>query len=267
MLDTLVAIALEAGKVILEVYEGDDLGAQAKGDGSPVTVADGLAEAVILKGLAQHFPGVPVVAEEAVAAGDIPELAERYFLVDPLDGTKDFIKRNGEFTVNIALMEAHRPIAGVVYAPAIGDLYAGDRTGARRAEVKDGQPGPWRVIQVAGRPAGGLRVVASRSHAGADTTAYLERFEVAQILPSGSSLKLCKVATGEADLYPRMGRTMAWDIAAGDAVLRGAGGLVRTLDGRPFTYEPNRVGEGLAFQNPWFVASGGFDPAEVEGRR
>lgn len=264
MLERLIAIAKDAGDVIMEVYSRDDLGAVDKGDGSPVTIADGAAEAVILNGLAEAFPDIPVVAEEAVAAGETPRVGTRYFLVDPLDGTKDFIRRNGEFTVNIALVEDHLPVAGVVYAPAIGAFFAGDRHGARRAQVVDGQIGAWSPIRVDGRPRGGLRVVASRSHAGPDTTAYLARFDVCEIVPSGSSLKLCKVACGEADLYPRMGRTMAWDIAAGDAVLRGAGGLVRFLDGGPFTYEPGRVPNGLEFENPWFVASGDFDPAEVE---
>lgn len=264
MLERLIAIAKEAGDVIMEVYGRDDFGAVDKGDGSPVTVADGAAEAVILKGLAEAFPDVPVVAEEAVSAGHAPEVGSRYFLVDPLDGTKDFIRRNGEFTVNIALVEDHLPVAGVVYAPAIGAFFAGDQHGARRAQVVDGEIGPWSPIAVNGRPGDGLRVVASRSHAGPDTTAYLARFDVTEIVPSGSSLKLCKVAAGEADLYPRMGRTMAWDIAAGDAVLRGAGGQVRYLDGQTFSYEPGRVAGGHPFENPWFVASGDFDPAELE---
>ena len=267
MLDTLVSIAKDAGDVILEIYDRADLGAQTKGDGSPVTLADEAAEAVILKGLANAFPDIPVIAEEAVAAGEIPEIGSRFFLVDPLDGTKEFIKRNGEFTVNIALIEDGAPVSGVVYTPALGEIFAGDRSGARRAKLEGAGFVDWTAIHARTAPKGGLRVVASRSHAGGETEDYLNRFEIADLVSAGSSLKLCKVAAGEADLYPRLGRTMAWDIAAGHAVLRAAGGFVRTLDGATFSYEPNRVEGDSAFANPYFVASGAFDPADLERAR
>jgi len=265
MLDALIRIAKSAGDVILDIYARQDVGVSHKGDGSPVTLADAAAEAVILRALAEQFPDIPVVSEEAAEAGELPDVGGRFFLVDPLDGTKEFISRNGEFTVNIALVEDGEPRLGVVYAPALGVIYAGEDGGAQSSVLgPDGRFGPWTPLK-AGRPsAAGLRVVASRSHMGAETSDYLTRFDVADLVSAGSSLKLCKVASGEADLYPRLGRTMAWDIAAGDAVLRAAGGMVRCLRGEPFTYHLSRVPGDAAFANPWFVASGAFDPASLE---
>lgn len=260
MLDRLVALACAASDVILDVYARADAGVRDKSDGSPVTEADGLAEEIILKGLAESWPDIPVVAEEAVAAGHAPICGDRFFLVDPLDGTREFIRRTGEFTVNIALVESGRPTAGVVLAPTTGAVFVGDATGARRGVYRDGMVSDWTPIMAREAPTGGLRVVASRSSMNPETEAYLGSFPVAEFVQAGSSLKLCLVAAGEADLYPRLGCTMGWDIAAGDAVLRAAGGLVRRLDGRAFTYEPGRVEGGQPFENPWFVASGAFDP-------
>lgn len=265
MLDQLIGIAKAAGDVVLDIYARQDVGVSHKGDGSPVTLADAAAEGVILLALAKRFPDIPVVSEEAAEAGELPDVGDRFFLVDPLDGTKEFISRNGEFTVNIALIEDGEPRLGVVYAPALGVIYAGDRHGARSSRLgADGAFGGWTPLKVASPSGEGLRVVASRSHMGAETSDYLARFEVADLIAAGSSLKLCKVAGGEADLYPRLGRTMAWDIAAGDAVLRAAGGMVRCMQGRPFSYHPSRVPGDAAFANPWFVASGAFDPASFE---
>ncbi|MDZ4364994.1 3'(2'),5'-bisphosphate nucleotidase CysQ [Brevundimonas sp.] len=264
MLDRLVAIASKAGAVILDIYGRADVGATDKGDGSPVTLADEAAEAVILAALARDFPDIPVVAEEAVAAGQCPDVGDRFFLVDPLDGTKEFISRNGEFTVNIALVEDGLPVVGVVYAPALGLMYAGDADGARISRSDDGVFRDWTPLVAGPAPIAGLKVVASRSHMGSETSDYLAGFEVADLVSAGSSLKLCKVAGGEADLYPRLGRTMAWDIAAGDAVLRAAGGMVRCMQGRPFSYHLSRVPGDTAFANPWFVASGAFDPADLK---
>lgn len=264
MLNRLIGIAREAGDVILDHYARQDLGVTDKGDGSPVTLADEAAEAVILKALAAAWPDIPVVAEEAVAAGDCPEVGDRFFLVDPLDGTKEFISRNGEFTVNIALVEKGLPTVGVVYAPALGLMYAGDQTGARTSHCPDRKFAEWSPLRAETAPSAGLKVVASRSHMGSETSDYLARFEVADLVAAGSSLKLCKVASGEAHLYPRLGRTMAWDIAAGDAVLRAAGGMVRCVEGEPFTYDLFRVSGDTAYANPWFVASGAFDPSSLE---
>lgn len=262
MIDQLVGIALEAGKAILQVYEQmSPEQARLKGDGSPVTRADALAEELILARLAKLAPGIPVVAEEAVAAGQVPDTAGRsFFLVDPLDGTKEFLSRNGDFTVNIALIEQSVPVLGVVYAPAIGELYAGGRSErARRAEVKDGRSGSWKNIQVRPAPAKAVKVIASRSHLSEETKAFIDRFPGAEFVSAGSSLKFCRVAAGEADLYPRLARTMEWDTAAGDAVLRAAGGSVTDLEGVPMRYGKRDQADDTDFANGWFVASGGFD--------
>lgn len=249
LLDGLAAIAREAGQVIMAVY-ATDFTVRGKNDASPVTEADERAEAVIVRGLEQLAPGIPIVAEEAVAAGRMPELGRRFWLVDPLDGTKEFISRNGEFTVNIALIEAGEPVLGVVFAPALGDaghLYAGAReTGASLDEGAGARPIRCREV-----PAEGLTVVASRSHGDAAALdAFLAGRRVATTTNAGSSLKLCLVARGAADLYPRLGRTMEWDIAAGHAVLLAAGGQVCDLQGEPLRYGK----PGL--DNPHFAASG-----------
>lgn len=248
LLDALVPLIRDAGRVIMDIY-ATDFDVTQKGDDSPVTQADQRAEDVILAGLAQIAPGVPVVAEEAVAAGKIPQVAERFFLVDPLDGTKEFISRNGEFTVNIALIEHGRPVLGLVYAPAIGRLFGG--VAGHGAWLEEDGKGR-RTIQARKEPAAGLTVVASRSH-GDETAldAFLAGRKVASRTNAGSSLKLCLVAAGEADVYPRLGRTMEWDIAAGDAVLRAAGGkVVVVASGQDLGY--GKPG----WDNPHFAAWG-----------
>jgi 3'(2'), 5'-bisphosphate nucleotidase len=258
--EDLVELAISAGRKIMAIYDGDQ-GQTTKGDGSPVTLADTAAEAVILEGLRRIAPGVPVVAEEEVAAGRVPTVGDRFFLVDPLDGTKEFISRNGEFTVNIALVEGGVPVLGVVYAPALGELWLGAvGTGARAAKVAEGGACAWTDICVRPIPGDGLDVVASRSHLTEDTRQFIERFSVRDMVSAGSSLKFCRVATGAADLYPRLARTMEWDTAAGDAVLRAAGGMVTTVDGAPLRYGKRNQADDTDFANPWFVAAGGFDP-------
>lgn len=258
--DELVALALSAGRKIMAIYDGDQ-GAETKKDGSPVTAADTAAEAVILAGLRSIAPSVPVVAEEEVAAGRVPEIGRRFFLVDPLDGTKEFISRNGEFTVNIALIEDGAPVTGVVYAPALADICVGTvGEGARSARVSADGACAWTEIRVRPVPAAGIDVVASRSHLTAETKDFIERFVVRDMVSAGSSLKFCRVATGAADLYPRLARTMEWDTAAGDAVLRAAGGRVTTVDGTPLLYGKRNQATDTDFANPWFVAAGGFDP-------
>jgi 3'(2'),5'-bisphosphate nucleotidase len=215
---------------------------------------------VILEALARAAPDVPVVAEEAVAAGRMPRTDGAFYLVDPLDGTKEFISRNGEFTVNIGLIDEGMPVAGVVYLPARGEIFAGDANGAWTARVEDGALRDRRPICAALPEPSGVVVVASRSHLTDETRAFIERFPVAEFAAAGSSLKFCRVASGDADLYPRLARTMEWDTAAGDAVLRAAGGTVRTMDGALLTYgKRNQPGE-ADFANPWFVASGRFNP-------
>ncbi|MFN3231970.1 MAG: 3'(2'),5'-bisphosphate nucleotidase CysQ [Alphaproteobacteria bacterium] len=247
--DQIEALARDAGETILTIYNSD-FDVRSKDDESPVTEADEAAEAVILAGLAEITPDIPVVAEESVAAGRIPDVSGgRFWLVDPLDGTKEFISRNGEFTVNIALIENGVPTLGAVYAPAIQRQFSG-YTGHAWSRVME-QSGEWsppNPIKVRPEPAEGLTVVASRSHRSPETDDYISQFKVNELVSAGSSLKLCLVAAGEADLYPRLGRTMEWDIAAGHAVLRGAGGRVTDLDGNDLGYGKPE------FENPHFVA-------------
>lgn len=221
---------------------------QHKADQSPITQADSMAEAVLLHGLRELTPHVPVVAEEATAAGAPVHIQSHFWLVDPLDGTKEFIDRNGEFTVNVALVAHGQPVLGVVYAPAQQRMYAGVPGHAAWVEVGRHTRTP---LQCRAVPPEGLTVVASRSHGDEQALAQLLQGQrVAQQVQAGSSLKLCRVAEGQADLYPRLGRTMEWDIAAGHAVLAAAGGRVRTLAGQPLTYGK----PGL--DNPYFLAEG-----------
>ena len=254
LLAALSTLARQAGAVIMAVY-ATDFAVQGKADASPVTDADQRAEAVILAGLAALDPDIPVVAEEAVAAGHTPEVGDRFWLVDPLDGTKEFIQRNGEFTVNIALIEHGLPVLGVVLAPALGPqgrLWAGAVGHGATVEDASGR----RSMACRTVPADGLTVLASRSHGDAAALAaflagHLAGRRVAAISNAGSSLKLCLLAAGQADLYPRLGRTMEWDIAAGHAVLAAAGGQVcRVDDGTPLRY--GKPG----FENPHFFAAG-----------
>jgi len=244
--DAIADIARAAGEVIMAIY-ATDFAVRGKSDASPVTEADERAEAVIVHRLRALTPDIPIVAEEAVAAGQVPEVGRRFWLVDPLDGTREFASRNGEFTVNIALIDSGVPVLGVVLAPAIGRLFAGASGHGAVAE----QAGQRRAIRCRAVPAEGLTVVSSRSHGDAAALdAFLAGRRVAASVNAGSSLKLCLVAAGEADLYPRFGRTMEWDIAAGHAVLLAAGGRVCTLQGEPLRY--GKPG----FENPHFVAEG-----------
>ncbi len=241
-------IAEAAAVEIMRIYAGD-LGVRNKADKSPVTDADHAAEAVILAGLRDLTPGTPIVAEEEMAAGRKPTLnGGPFWLVDPLDGTKEFIKRNGEFTVNIALIENGRPTVGIVLAPATGLLWRGAvELGADKRE-RDGA-----FARIATRPAPpqGLTACASRSHAiYSDLDIWFRNNDltVAERLEAGSSLKFCLIAEGRADIYPRFGPTSEWDTAAGQGVLEAAGGEVVTVDGKPLTYGHP------PFLNPHFIA-------------
>lgn len=254
LLDGLIAASIEAGRVILDVYSRP-IDVAFKADASPVTDADGRAEAVLLAALERLAPDVAVVAEESVAAGRVPPAADRFFLVDPLDGTKEFIRRNGEFTVNVALIEHGVPVMGVVHAPVFGRLFAGGPEGAWEMAVDGDAVGERRPIRVRPLPDEGAIMLLSRSHATAATDAFRPAVAVAGRRVIGSSLKFCLIAAGEADIYPRFGRTMEWDIAAGHAVLRAAGGVVLLPDGAPFPYG-KRGRPGLAdFANPSFIAA------------
>ncbi|KKB10610.1 hypothetical protein VE25_17095 [Devosia geojensis] len=253
LLDLSLKAAIAAAAVINEVY-ARPFAAERKSDGSPVTEADALAEAVILDHLMPT--GLPVLAEESVSAGRIPVLGRRYFVVDPLDGTKEFVKRNGEFTVNIALVEDGRPVMGVVLAPVTGRAHVGGPEGAFACETASGRPGDMRAISVS--DAGPMRIVASRSHGHAALAALCETFAVGEDVSVGSSLKFCLLAEGIAQLYPRFTPTCEWDTAAGQAVLEAAGGAVLTLDGKPLAYGKTESG----FLNPYFVAASNRELAE-----
>jgi len=249
LLPTVRTIAHEAGQVILRFYNAR-MDIATKADGSPVTQADHAAEAVILPALHHLTPGIPVVAEEEVAAGRVPDVSGgRFWLVDPLDGTKEFISRNGEFTVNVALIDHGVPVLGVVYAPATGDLYAGAGAGTAVHWIEGRHD---YAITARRPPPDGLTVVASRSHGDpAATDAFLAGVTVKERISCGSSLKFCALASGKADLYPRFGDTSEWDTAAGHAVLLAAGGRVCVAGGQ----EALRYGK-PDFRNPHFVAYG-----------
>ena len=243
-------LALQAGAKIMEIYEADDFDVRVKSDESPVTVADEAADALISAGLRAAFPGITLVTEEQ--AESHAERAETFLIVDPLDGTKEFINRRGDFTVNIALVEGGVPTRGVVYAPAKGRLFYTDAAGQTVEETGPFDParaGAKHPVTVKTPDNAALLVVASKSHRSPELEAYIAQYAVADSKAAGSSLKFCLIACGEADLYPRLGRTMEWDTAAAHAVLTGAGGaVVRFDDLSPLSYGK----EGYA--NPYFIA-------------
>jgi 3'(2'), 5'-bisphosphate nucleotidase len=248
-----VVAAVEAASVVILAVYNTAFAVRSKSDASPVTEADEAAERVIMPRLKALLPDVPVISEEAQGGPDaITSVGDIFWLVDPLDGTKEFVARSGDFTVNIALIENGRPTLGVVAIPAMGSIY----TGAGPATARGGvMGGPLRPISARTAPDEGLVVLASRSHdSNADVEAFLKDINVAERRGVGSSLKFCRIAEGVADLYPRFGPTSEWDIAAGQAVLEAAGGTVTKFDGSPMRYgKPN-------FLNPGFVARGRTAP-------
>lgn len=243
-------LALEAGDKIMEIYDADDFDVKVKSDSSPVTEADEAADALISAGLRSAFPDMLLVTEEQAASHS--QRGETFLIVDPLDGTKEFINRRGDFTVNIALVEQGVPTRGVVYAPARGRMFytrpdgqSVEETGA----LDKARAGTVSPISVSNPDNSALLVVASKSHRDQATDDYINKYSVKDSKSAGSSLKFCLVATGEADLYPRVGRTMEWDTAAGHAVLSGAGGhVVRFDDHTPLTYGKD------GYANPFFIA-------------
>lgn len=244
-------LALEGGARIMEIYNGPDFDVKLKSDESPVTVADEAADALISAGLRAAFPDVMLVTEEQADSHTLQ--GKTFLIVDPLDGTKEFIHRRGDFTVNIALVEDGVPTRGVVYAPAKGRLFYTTADGQSVEEKGDfdlDAAGETQPISVSEPDNSALLIVASKSHRDQATEDYIGKYQVADSKSAGSSLKFCLVATGEADLYPRVGRTMEWDTAAGHAVVTGAGGqVVRFDDHTPLIYGK----EGYA--NPFFIAT------------
>lgn len=243
-------LSILAGAAIMGIRQSPDFEVRIKSDQSPVTEADLAADAIISAGLRAAFPDIPLVTEEQAATHG--QEAHDFLIVDPLDGTKEFIRGRGDFTVNIALVEDGAPRFGVVFAPARGRLFytLADGSSVEEEGPHDADhPGPTRAVRVRKPDNAALMIVASKSHRDQATEDYIARYDVADMAPAGSSLKFCLVAAGEADLYPRLGRTMEWDTAAGHAVLRGAGGRVLRLDDHtPLTY--GKAG----FENPHFLA-------------
>jgi 3'(2'), 5'-bisphosphate nucleotidase len=250
LINPIVDLAIEAGQAILEVY-ATDFDVQEKGDQSPLTQADLASHRCIVAGLTALTPDIPIISEEE----GLPEFSERgqwqrYWLIDPLDGTKEFVNRNGEFTVNIALIDKHRPIFGVVHVPVQDKTYIGCE--GHGSELRDG--GTTTPIQVASSSGDPVRIVGSRSHRGSSLDAFLQKVGPSDMLPMGSSLKFCVVAEGRADIYPRLGPTSEWDTAAAQAVVEQAGGKVLELNGKPLSYNAKED-----ILNPWFVVIGATD--------
>jgi len=258
LLDQLLPSVLAAGRIEMRHFAAG-VAVETKADATPVTAADHEAEAVLLKELAGAAPGVPVIAEEAVAAGTIPAIGTAFFLVDPLDGTRAFIKRSPEFTINIGLVEGNRPVFGIIYAPALELLFAtlqpDEAVETRIAPDAEGvrlEDCSLKRLHTRAPDSQALVAFASRSHAAESTDAFLKRLAITEKRKASSSLKFCLIARGEADLYARLGQTSEWDTAAGDAILVAAGGCVTTVDGQPLLYGKRAQG----FANPNFVAWG-----------
>jgi 3'(2'), 5'-bisphosphate nucleotidase len=252
LINILKRIALEAGEITLDFFEDSgQTQVDKKSDGSPVTLADQAAEKHIESALSDLIPDIPMVGEEAFSEGRVPDLekSEYFWLVDPLDGTKEFISGRGDYTVNIALIHKGDPVIGVVYAPVKGELYSGhgENTAKRWLQDTDTE----KSIRVRKPPGEGLTVVASLSHGNSEELeTFLKSYKVKKLIKRGSSLKICAVAAGKADLYPRLGPTCEWDTAAGDAVIRSAGGVITDLNGIPLKYGYNTEN----FLNPKFLA-------------
>lgn len=256
LLEALLPVVLAAGRIEMNYFDAG-VEVQTKADATPVTVADHEAEVVLVDGLNKVAPGVPVIAEESVAAGKVPETGSEFFLVDPLDGTRAFIANKPDFTINIGLIRDNQPIFGIIYAPALGKFFATlSPEDAVEADIAPDSQGE-RLSDYTFRPLlardpdpNALVAFTSRSHAAHDTDEFLNRLPITETKKASSSLKFCLIARGEADLYARLGQTSEWDTAAGQAILTAAGGSVTTLDGAPLAY--GKRGEG--YINPHFVA-------------
>lgn len=250
-------LVVRAGAIATEILSRPDIAMLMKADRSPVTEADQRVEAELIAALARDMPGVPVIAEEAAAAGETPAHGDSFLLIDPIDGTREFLARSNEFTVNLALVSGGAPVAGAIYAPAMGAVWFAGATGfATMAAPGAALPASqdWRELRARKAPPAGLVALISRSHLDEATQAFLARHRIAERRPMGSSVKFCRLAAGEADVYPRFGRTMEWDTAAGDAILRAAGGATLGADGAPLVYgkaqEHYRNGAFVAWGDP-----------------
>lgn len=260
-LDNIIAtsrdICLAGGKEAMRHY-GQLEEVMTKDDNSPLTAADLAVDKIIVQGLKKAFPDIPIVTEERAGSHDTDHQSGRFFLVDPIDGTKEFIKKSGEFTINIALIENGIPVAGIVYAPAIDRLFWGAKGLGAFEENSNGEK---KTLSTRDTDNSALIVVASRSHLDPTTEAFIAKNNVASVKSAGSSLKFCLIAAGEADIYPRFGPTMEWDIAAGQAVLSAAGGVVHKIDGSPIQFGQKQ------YRSPFFIArtpTAGYANAEVK---
>jgi 3'(2'), 5'-bisphosphate nucleotidase len=250
-------LCVAAGAIAMEVFARGAIEARLKNDASPVTEADERIEAFLLTKLSGYLPGLPLIAEERAACGATPTQTGAFLLIDPLDGTREFLARRPEYTVNIALIENGAPRAGAVYAPALGEVWFGGAA-AFLVAAAPGAPLPpresWRRLHTRPRPDAGLTALVSRSHFDARTESFLMHEGIKERIETGSSLKFCRLAEGVADIYPRFGPTMEWDTAAGDALLRAAGGVVLTPEGAPLLYgkaaQEYRNGPFIAFGDP-----------------
>ncbi|MGB1547469.1 MAG: 3'(2'),5'-bisphosphate nucleotidase CysQ [Alphaproteobacteria bacterium] len=248
LIEALRPVVQKAGAETVRIYEQKDYTVRKKEDLSPVTEADEISEQIIVDTLHKLTPDIPVVSEERAEAGDIPSIAGgKFWLVDPLDGTKEFIGETGEFTINVALVIGNRPVVGLIGVPLKKTIYAAAGPGTATIAIGDEEPRPITAVRASPE---GFVVVSSRSHSGPKTEEYLTTLKVRERKVSGSAVKFCVIAEGQADLYPRFGRTMEWDTAAGHAILLAAGGNITTLDGEELHYgKPN-------FENPAFIARG-----------
>ena len=251
ILDEVISVSrelcLEGGEVAMHYYENLQK-VMTKADSSPLTDADLAIDEIIVSGLQRAFPKIPIVTEERAVNHTTNHSKGTFFLVDPIDGTREFINKSKEFTINIALIEDGKPVAGMVYAPALKRLFWGAKNLGSFEETNQGSPKP---LAVRDTDSDALIVVASRSHLNPETEAFIAKNKVASVKNAGSSLKFCLIAAGEADIYPRFGPTMEWDIAAGHAVLAGAGGVVHTIDGAPISYGQEH------YKSPLFIARTG----------
>ena len=245
-------LALSAGRQIMKIYNSEKFNERQKSDLSPVTEADEIADEIISRGLSEKFPKIALVTEEQ--AKSHAKMHRTFLIVDPLDGTKEFVNRRGEFTVNISFVENGIPKLGIVYAPALEKIYYTESSTEAVEEIApfdEEKIGQKRNLRVAQSHNDALVVVASKSHRDTATDDYISNYKVANFKSMGSSLKFCLIAAGMADLYPRLGRTMEWDTAAGDALLRAAGGRVVHFE----TFKPLKYGK-LNYENPHFIAHG-----------
>ena len=249
----LIEISKEAGEVILEIYK-TNFDIQIKKDSSPLTQADLASHQIITSGLKKLTPNIPILSEESCNISQRERAKwKEYWLIDPLDGTKEFIKKNGEFTTNIAYIKKNKPMFGMIFAPVLNELYWGSEENGSYILKGESQRKPEK-IQVSNKKKGNLSIVSSRSHQSSELKAFLKKLNKCKFIHIGSSLKFCLVAKGDAEIYPRLGPTSEWDTAAGDAIIRGANGIIRDTLGGELKYNMREK-----FINPSFIVANNLE--------